>query len=217
MIVTVLTWTGMIIALLILVLLILPIKILARGYVDDREGLDYQLIIDWAFGTFSVRAVSSMPVGLYFAGLRVWRIPFKIGKKKKPRKKPKKEKQSSLTWLGWTRKNFSPINKVLRNFARASFLQGSLKGKIGLADPADTAFIGLLCRFTQIQTKRFNLSIATVYDYEIIHIRAKIQSTLIIGYLGLVALGLLLDKQIRVMLSALPQTRKRKEDLLWNM
>jgi hypothetical protein len=206
MIVSVLTWTGIVIAFLILVILIIPIKILAGGSVDDREGLDYNLIIDWAFGIFSVRAVSDTPVGLYFAGLRVWRIPFKMGEKKKVRKKPEKEKSSPLTWLGWIRENFTRIHHILSRFARASFLQGYLTGKIGLADPADTAFIGLLCRLIQIQTKRFNLSITTVYDYETIHIRANIRFTLIIGYLGLVALGLLLDKQNRVMLSGLPQT-----------
>ena len=212
MIVTVLTWIGIVIALLILVLLVVPIKIRARGSVDDREGLDYQLIIDWAFGIFSFRVTNGMLAGLYFAGWRVWRIPLKIGEKKKP----KKEKPSPLTWLGWIRGNFTRISHVLSSFARASFLQGYLIGKIGLADPADTAFVGLLCRLIQIQTKRFNLSITTVYDYEMIHIRAKIQSTLIIGYLGIVALGLLLDKQIRVMLRGLPQTLS-KEDSSWNM
>ena len=133
---------------------------------------------------------------------RIWCIPLKMREKKKPQK----EKPSPLQWLNWIRKNFSQINNVLISFARASFLRGYLVGEIGLPDPADTALIGLLCRLIQIQTKRFNLSIMTVYDHEVIHIRAKIQSTLIIGYLGLVALGLLLNKQNRVMLRGLPQT-----------
>jgi hypothetical protein len=209
MMVTVLTWIGIVIALLILVLLIIPIKMRASGSIDDREGLDYQLIIDWAFGIFSVRVATGMPAGLYIARWRVWRIPSKIGEKKKS----KKEKPSPLIWLGWIRGNFTRINHVLSRFARASFLHGYLIGKIGLADPADTAFIGLLCRLMQIQTKRFNLSVTTVYDCEMIHIRAKIHSTLIIGYLGLVALGLLLDKQIRVMVRGLTQTLSKEDSL----
>ena len=210
MIVTVLAWTGIVIALLILGLLIIPIKILARGSVDDRDGLDYKLVIDWAFGLFSVRAVSNLPAGFYFAGLRVARIPFKRGEKKKPRKKPDKEKPSPSTWLGWIRNNLSLIKHVLHSFVRASFLQGYLEGKIGLPDPADTALISLLCRLLQIQTKRFHVSVATAYDDEMIHIRANVQSTLIIGYLGLVALRLLLDKQIREMLRGFPRTRKKE-------
>jgi hypothetical protein len=210
MIVTVLAWTGVVIALFILGLLIIPIKILARGSVDDRDGLDYLLVIDWAFGFFSLRAVSDMPAALYFAGLRVWPIPLKTGKKKKPSKTPKKGKPSPLTWLGWIRENFSLIKHILYSFVRASFLRGYLNGTIGLADPADTAFVSLLCRLIQMHTKCFHVSIATTYGDEIIHVRAKVQSTLIIGYLGLVALRLLLDKQIRLMLRGLPRNREKE-------
>lgn len=207
MIVTVLTWTGMGISILALALLIVPIRIFAAGSVDDRKGIDYQLIVDWAFGIFSFRATSVRPASLYFAGLRLCHIPMKIDKKKKIQKKPGKEKPSSYTWLGWLRGNFPLINHVLKNFVRAAFLKGYLVGKIGLTDPADASFIGILGRLLRIRTQRFNLSLTTVYEYEIMHIRAQIQSTLIIGYLGLVALRLLLDKQIRVMVRGLPQTK----------
>ena len=210
MIVTLLAWTGVVIALLILGLLTIPIKILAWGSIDDNDGLDYLLVIDWAFGLFSLRAVSDMPAALYFAGLRVWRIPLKTEKKKKSQKKPKKGKSSSLTWLGWAREHFSLIKQILYSFVRASFLRGYLNGTIGLADPADTAFISLLCRLIQVRTKRFHVAMATTYDDEMIHIRAKIQSTLIIGYLGLVVLRLVLDKQIRVMLRGFPRTREKE-------
>lgn len=202
MIVSVLTWIGILIGLLILLLLIIPVRIFGEGSVDDRKGLEYRLIIDWAFGIFSLRAVSGIPAGLYVAGLRVCSVRFKKEKKKKLPKK----KFSPLTWLGWMRGNFPRIQRLLSRFAHASYLRGYFIGKIGLADPADTAFIGLLCRLIQIRTDRFSIAVTTVYDYEMIHVRAKIQSTLIIGYLGFVALGMLLDKEIRVMLGGLPQT-----------
>jgi hypothetical protein len=210
MIVAVFTWIGIVIALIILVLFTAPIKMRARGSADERGGLDYLLIIDWAFGLFSLRAVSGAPPGLYFAGLRLWRISFKKGKKEKPREKSKKEKPSPLTWLGWVRENFSTIRHILVSFGNACFLRGYLIGKIGLADPADTAILGLLFRLIQVQTKRVNVSMTTVYHDEILHMRAKIQSTLIIGYLALVALRLLLDKEIRVMLRGLPRTREKE-------
>ena len=210
MIVTVLVWIGIAIALLILGLIAIPIKILARGFIDDRDGLDYLLVIDWGFGLFSIRAESDKPAGLYFAGFRVARIPLKTGKNKKSRKKPEKRKPSPSTWLGWIRNNLSLMKHILHSFVRASFLQGHLKGKIGLADPADTAFVSLLCRWIQIQTKRFHVSVTTAYDDEMIHIEAKVQCTLIIGYLGLIALRLLLKKQIRVMLGGFPRTQEKE-------
>lgn len=202
MIMTAITWTGIGIALLILALLIIPFQIIARGSLDAREGLDYQLMIDWALGLVSVRAASGSAAALHLAGFRAWPIPLKAREKKKPRKK----RPAPFTWLGWTGEHFSQIQSILRRFARASFLRGYLVGKIGLADPSDTALVGLLCRLIQVRTRRFHMAVTTIYDDEQIHIRAKIQATLIIGYLGIVALGLLLDKQIRVMLSGVPQT-----------
>jgi hypothetical protein len=213
MIVTVLTCIGIGIALLVLVLLIIPIRIFARGSVVDHMGFDYQLIIDWAFGVFSVRAAGGRPASLYIIGLRICHIPTKIGKKKKSPKKSKPEKPSPLTWLKRIRGSFPQINRILSRFGRACFLRGSLSGKIGLADPADTAFIGLLSRLLQIHTERFHLSLTTVYEYQILQIRAQMQSTLIIGYLGFVALGLLLDKQVRVLLRGLFQTNYKEDSV----
>lgn len=202
MILTVITLIGTGTALLISVLLILPFQVLVRGSLDDREGFDYQLMIDWAFGLLSVRAAGDSAAALYLAGFRVWPIPLKARGEKKPRKK----KPTPFTWLGWTREHFTQIRSVLNRFARASFLRGYLVGEIGLADPADTAFFGLLCRLFRARKRRFHMAVTTLYDEERIHIRANIQATLIPGYLGIFALGLLSDKRIRVMLSGLPQT-----------
>jgi hypothetical protein len=164
-------------------------------------------MIDWAWGLFSIQATSDRPAGFYLIGLQVCRIPLKIGKKRKPHQKPKKEKPSPLTWIKWIRENYPRVNHVLSRFAHAGFLKGQLAGTIGLADPVDTALIGLLGRLMQTQTKHLNLLLTTVYEYEIIQIKAQIQSTLIIGYLGVIALGLLLDNQVRMMLRGVPQTK----------
>jgi hypothetical protein len=204
---TVLTWIAIGIAALVLVILIVPIRIFVKGSADDREGIDYRLMINWAWGIFSIQATSNRPAGFYLIGLRVCHIPLKIGKKKKSHQKPKKEKPSPLTWIEWTRGNYPRVNHVLSRFAHAGFLKGQLAGTIGLADPADAALIGLLGRLLQFQTKHLNLYLTTAYEYEIIHIKAQIQSTLIIGYLGVIALELLLDNQVRMMLRGVPQTK----------
>lgn len=212
MIATVLIWIGIVIAVLITALFVLPINITARGSIDDGEGIDYQLKISWAFGLLSAKAVTGVPAGIYIVGWRIGIVPFKNGKRKKSPKKPKKEKPSSLKWLRWTRMNMNQIRRILSRFMHASFLRGSLIGKIGLTDPADTGFIGLLCRLIHIHKKRLHISMTTVYEYEMVRIKAKIQATLILGYLGIIALGLLVDKQIRGMMRGLPQKTLIKEN-----
>jgi hypothetical protein len=226
---TLLIWIGIGIALAILALLVIPIRIDAGASVDDRNGLGYLLIADWALGLFSVRMDSGRAAGVYLAGWRVCHLPKKSetkkevrkksGKKiavkrrgmppeypqKKDRKKSMRKKRSPKAWLTWIRNNYQRIGHVLRRFAGACFLQGYVTGKIGLPDPADTAHVGILAGLLQVQSSSFNLSLATAYDCETIHIAARVRSTLIIGYLGLVALGLLLDKRVRMMLRTRPQ------------
>ena len=212
MILTILAWIGIGVALFILVLMVIPIRIFAGGTIDDHKGFEYQLVIDWALGLFSIRVQSGRSAGIYFTGLRLCPVPFKPSREKK-QKEPNKAKPPLKTWITWIRGNFTRINDVLSRFARAIFLQGDLSGKIGLADPADTSIINFLGRLLQVHARHFNLSLTTVYEYEIIHIRAQVQSTLIIGYLGFVALGLLLNKQVWAMLRSVPKT-KYKEDAL---
>lgn len=207
MLLAVLTWIAIGVATIVLAILIVPIRVSAEGCVDDREGIDYRLIIDWAWGIFSIQTTSPGEVGFYLIGLRICRIPLKMGTIKKIRKKSKKEKASPLKWLEWFRGNYARINDVLGKFARGAFIKGQLYGSIGLTDPADTATIGILGRLLQTRTRHFDLSLTTVYEYETIQIRAYLQSTLIIGYLGVIVLGLLLDNRIRMMLRGVPQTK----------
>jgi len=207
MILTVFTWIGIGFAAFLIGLLVIPIRIFAKGSVDERRGLNYWFVVNWAFGVLSLRAITAGPVEIYLFGLRLGRIPLKFKKNKQSRSQEEKKKASSLAWLQWTRGNFSNINHILGRFARAGFLQGHLAGEIGLADPADTAMIGQLTRLVRIDSPRFKLFLTTVYAYETMDIKAQVRATLVIAYLGLVALGLFLDRRIRLMLRGLPQTR----------
>ena len=203
---TLLTYSGFAVFSLFLAVLPLPFRIHAAGTAHDRKGFGYELAIDWAFGLFSIMAADGKPMGLYFAGLRVWRFSLGSEKKKGAEKEPKEKKRSPLAILGWIKKHFQQIQSILRRFVRASLLKGYLIGQIGLADPADTAQLSVLCNLLKIRKDRFNLAIICVYDREIVNIKAKLQATLVIGYLVLVAIGLLLEKETRVMLRTLPQT-----------
>jgi hypothetical protein len=204
------TWIAIVISLVLLALLLLPIRILLSGLADDQKGLGYQLVIDWAFGIFTIQAVNGKPISLFFLGLRMWPFLSRAGKKEKVKKKAKKKKYSARALFGWTTNNLQRINVILKRFACAIFLKGYLIGRIGLPDPADTANIALLCKLIKIPTERFKLAIACVYDDEILNIKASVQATLIISYLGLAAVELILERETRIMLRSLLQTRKKE-------
>lgn len=199
-------WTAIIIGLLLLALLLIPVRIRLRGLADDQKGFGYQAVIDWAFGLIMVYALDGQPVSLFFLGLRVWRFSFKPWKKGKAEKKLKDKLYSARAVSRWIQKYFRRINLIIKRFARAIFLKGYITGRIGLTDPADTAKIAFFCDRLQIREGRFQLAIACDYGHEMINMKACVQATLIIGYLGLVALRLILERETRIMLRGLPQT-----------
>ena len=87
MILTILAWIGIGIALFILVLMVIPIRIFAGGTIDDHKGFEYQLVIDWALGLFSIRVQSGRSAGIYFTGLRLCPVPFKPSREKKQKQR----------------------------------------------------------------------------------------------------------------------------------
>jgi hypothetical protein len=213
MIFTILSWIGVAIVLLITIVLIVPVRFFVSGSVDDREGLDYRLIADWAFGLVSFRAVSERPAALYITGLHVCQISLSYGKKKQKQKKSGKKKSSPLKWFRWARRNLPPLNRILSSFARAVLLKGFISATLGLPDPADTAIVGIIGGPIQIKTRHFYMSLTTVYEYEIIQIRSQVQSALIVGLFGLVVIGLLLEGQVRKMLRNIKQTQYKEASL----
>jgi hypothetical protein len=206
MIVTLLTWISMVIGSLLLLLLMLPFRISLHGQADDRKGLSYEIALDWAFGVIAFIVVHGQPARLFFFGFKIWSFSIEWGKKEKAKKKSERKRFSAQTLFQWTKEHFQQIAMILKRFARAVFLKGYIEGWIGLPDPADTARIDLLCQQLRISKDRFKLAVYCVYDREIIKINAKVQATLIMGYLGLVAIGLLLEKKTRVMIRGLAQT-----------
>jgi len=210
MILDIFAWIGIAIALFIFGLLIIPIRISGVGGINDQKGIDYQLNLNWAFGVLSVRAVTGRPMGIYLLGICLGRMPLKTEKRKKTDSTAVKTKASPWSWLRWMRWNFTDINHILSRFAHAGMLHGYLYAEIGLAEPADTAMLGQLARLIRIDGRRFRLLITTVYEYETINIRAQIRSTIIIAYLGMVVLGLFLQKRIRLMLRGVPKSVKKE-------
>lgn len=203
MILGILIWVSIVFGSIFLLLLIIPFRVSISGCADDRKGLDYELALCWAFGFIRVIAVQGEPITIFILGLRIWRLSIESWKKQK---KTKKKKESARAIVPWIKRHYQQIAKIIKQFIRAVFLKGHIVGWIGLPDPADTARIGLLCQPLHISKDRFKLSINCVYDQEIFKIDARVQITLIIGYLGLTALSQILKKDTRVMIRGLAQT-----------
>ena len=206
MVVTIITWLCIFLGSFLLLLLWVPFRINLSGQADDREGSSYKLEMDWAFGLITIRLVQGEPVTLFLFGCRIWRLSIKSLKKEMMKKAPKKKKTSIQDIALWIKRHFQQIAVILKRFARAVFLRGYFVGWIGLPDPADTARIGLLSQLMEISKERFKLTIICVYDQEIIKINGRAQITLIIGYLGLIALIQLLKKDTRLMIRGLART-----------
>ncbi len=206
MLLSVFVWAAMITGILLLALLLIPIRIRLSGLVDDQKGFGYKVAIDWAFGFLKVYTADGQPISLLLLGFRIWHFSLKLGKKEKAKKKLKDKLYSARAVSRWIQKYFQRINIIIKRFARAIFLKGSITGRIGLSDPADTAKIAYFCDRLRIQEGPFQLAIACDYGHEMINMKARVQATLIIGYLGLVALRLILERETRIMLRSLPQT-----------
>ena len=202
-ILTILTWIALIIGGLALVLLIAPVRIDIDGAIDDSEGLGYELAFDWALGLLSVKKSAGNPWRLSAAGIRVMRFPAIKWKKKQKEKKRGKKKKPAGRLANLARNHFQAATRILDVMARAAFLRGRLVGRIGLPDPADTVKIDLLSRMLSLQSRRLDLSLTCEYVEQIIRIDASVRATLVLGYLGLAAGLLMLERQTRMMLRSL--------------
>lgn len=197
------SWIGMILGATVLVLLVIPLRIQINGQVSDQEGFDYELRFCWAWGVIGVDKSAGYPMRISVLGLRVLQFSGmqREEKKRKPKDKPKKRFARSVA--GTVKNHFPAVVYVLDRMARAAFLKGHLIGCIGLSDPADTANLALFCRMINPRRGRFSISLACEYDEPVVRIAASASATMIIGYLGMVACRLMLQRQTRVMLRSL--------------
>jgi hypothetical protein len=196
-------WIGAIAGGLVLVVLITPLRIRINGRIDDRQGVGYDLDVDWAVGVLSIDKRFGNPWQLYVLGRRAMRFSGTGKRGGKKEKKRKKKRISPRSFAGPVKNHFQAFIRILEELARAAFLRGGLRGRIGLADPADTAKIGLIGHLANLRFRRFILLLACDYEEEVIEIEAAAQATLILGYLGLVAGRLMLQRQTRMALRSL--------------
>jgi len=201
MLISILTWIFIFFGILLLMLLILPFRISLIGQADDKNGLSLEMKMDYAFGLIQVIAHNKESADIFILGCRIRRFSIETLKKESKRKG-----LSGLALFRETRGHFQQIVVILKRFVSALFLRGHIEGWIGLSDPADTARIDYLCRIMRISKDRFTFIINCTYDHEVMKINTRVRATVIIGYLGLVALGLILEKETRTLIRGLAQT-----------
>ena len=88
---------------LMLALLLLPFRISADGTADDRQGIEYNLVVSWAFGLIAVKLRTFRQPAIYLLGIPLGHIPIPSGKKKRKPKKPKRKKKSATAWRASSR------------------------------------------------------------------------------------------------------------------
>lgn len=188
---------GIIIIIGILIFLIVPWRIRLNGWVDDQEGVAYSATLDWGLIVLTVTKTMGRAFELSIFGLPVTHFS---EFPKTSKKKEKKKKKSSLAKASVMKHHRQTISYILGRTTKAIILKGHLKGRIGLSDPADTAIIDFFLRLVRQPSERFKLALTCVYDEEVVHIRANLRATLIIGHLLLTAGMLLLERPTRMML-----------------
>jgi hypothetical protein len=198
-----LTWIGAVTGALALVLLIAPLRMRINAMIDDRQGYSYALDADWALGVLALGKREGSPWRLSILGLRAMRFPAARKQRSKRAKRTRPKRISPRSVAASVKNHFQTFTRVLDDVAGAAFVRGGLRGRIGLADPADTAKFELIGHLANQRFKRFNLLLACDYETQVIQIDATVQATLILGYVGLVAGKLMLQKQTRMALRSL--------------
>jgi hypothetical protein len=157
----VLAWILLAAVGLALLVIAFPVHLRGRGAVHDGEPSG-AVRVAWAFGLL---AGELTPAGLAFrvAGAPVYRAGFREllrRRKEAPERAEKDEdeedhgreaRQKGRGKLSATLENRRILLAILKRFARALHLRLRVRGRVGLADPADTAVLaGLLPSLGQV-------------------------------------------------------------------
>ncbi len=201
---SIIAWTGVIIGIFLLILLMVPFRIRVKGNIDHEEGVGYEFNVDWALGLAEVEKRHGASLELRLFGLKLMQLPTIKKTRERKEKKRRKKKPSPGEVIGSIRSHHRTMLRVLGKMLHAMFLKGGLSGRIGFADPAHTANMAFLYRLLGFSgSGNFRTRLVWVYDEEVIRITGEIRATLIFGYLAIVAGMLFLERQTRMMLRSL--------------
>jgi hypothetical protein len=190
---TVLAWIGAAAGSILLLVLLVPFRVRARGELSD-VALAGTVEVRWLFGALGLRWSSQEPSGLLLLGRRVagW------GRSDRPERETEPRGKRGLRWaLG----NRAALSRVIGRALSALRLRCELSGRLGVGDPADTAFLSsAVAQLERLPAVRLRLSWEWIE--EVIELEGRVAARLWLGQLIAVMLPLLLDGEVRRLVRA---------------
>ena len=187
-----------------LLVLLMPLSIGARG---AAEGLDMVLEVrgSWAFGLVSVRWRAFEAATLHVLGLRVARLrraspEAREAKRQKAReraeararkgKPPKRKKQRGFFWSLRHRRT---LWRAALRMVRTLHLDGRVAGVVGMPDPDETAWLGLVLGELGARLPPGVLDVEVDYTDEVLaiggHLRSRVWPAEVLVVLAAVRFG----------------------------
>jgi len=221
----VLLWILGILGVLLLLLLVVPLDLMADGWISGLSGQG-QAKVRWGFGVFSVRVSSRDGFEIRVLGLRVFRRTLRqmmaqIATEKSGDPEAKKDndgrKAATPETLPKTdhsdsgrrqrRRGFGSLRTVLwristlsgaaRRVLRSIWLRGVLRGTLGLGDPSDMAMIDPVLEWLRRREGGFDFAVATDWTEEVVILEGRIHVIFWPVWTLLTAVWVLLDRDVR--------------------
>ena len=185
----------------VLVVLIMPLSFRSQGSLTGFEASGW-IHVGWAFGALQVRAQPDKGVRLYVLGVPVHRFDVRNRAKtqKSATKKKKKSKPKTATQVRSLWHERSTLSWAAKRMLSTLHLTGQLRGRLGLGDPADTAWLAVLFMQFESRFQRFRWAVQLDYTDEVIDLNGRIGAWLVPGQFLLVGLALFLRRDVRMAL-----------------
>lgn len=206
---TILTWIGIVIGVVLLLVLIMPVHAQAAGSIGEEE-LDAAARVSWGWGLFALRWSAASGGAVYLLGLRAMRVQGDASKKERKRdrkaekkrdKAKKKKRKKSKRGLGWLVEHRQTLLGLAGRLMRALGLRGRLWMRLGLDDPANTAaLVQLLILLDQV-VPGLELWVEPEYLEETLEADGEVEMRVwLLELLGIALARLLFDRQTRALL-----------------
>jgi hypothetical protein len=203
----ILLWLLVVVAGLLVLLLVMPLRFGARGAIDEADGLSWQGRVAWGFGLVTFRAVPD-GMTLFILGIPIWRRR-PGGRRRKPeRKKEKPDKQrkprkpKSGRGLRWLLLRRRLLLAIAGRYLRALHLEGRIEGLVGLPDPDQTARLHQLLVALDAALPAGFLDIEVDWVEEVVALRGRLEGWVWPLQIAGITLALFLDAKTRRALRA---------------
>ena len=203
---TILAWSGIVIGVVLLLVLIMPVHAQAAGSIGEEE-LDASARVSWGWGLFALRWSAASGGAVYLLGLRAMRVQGDASKKddkrarKAEKKRKKKKEKKSKRGLSWLVEHRQTLLGLAGRLMRALGLRGRVWMRLGLDDPANTAALVQLLILLDRVVPGLELWVEPEYLEETLEADGEVEMRVwLLELLGIALARLLFDRQTRALL-----------------